>query len=914
MKQVDIRTHTVPNRPRSGNYPAGTVVSAGGGGSSSTIINEGGGMDLAEARRHFLSKTNADTAAEIISFAKGLRILSDLISKIFKKDTEGDPTDTSVMTALRVLQEIADNNEKLKKMFLRKDQEDTTNFLLNLLGGAVFGKNGFAGGLAGYGARIDEEGRAEMRALTLWEWLQVPELRYNRAEAWLGIKWNVAGAGIILSCTPDKDSTGKQLDTGICTLKLEGGELGAVATDDIAFGIYHTGTGSDSAQDSDDGRGNFTFAGFSTCYFRITGVSGESNDTFTYSLRPGYTVHPQPQMHFACYGNFTDTDRQTTKYETRTYTRLLKNQNTWEIGPQNIAMQYGDLSNLKTLGLNVDPGKYSMYLNSVYFTGEMAQMKPDGTPVRMANDRGAWSEEQHYDYYDRVSYDGRIWLCVSEDGTDTAPAKGNADWLLEVDRGADGSGYSVSLSTYERAVKIDANGNIHSSIEQKNVIAGNKNVTTSDKNVTASEFLLTTYIQAFRADTELLYASIAGNGTYSVSLNPHGCTAEADAGTVRIDSIADYENCYVDILVSCEGKSTFEKRFSVSVIRDGADGAPGKDGADGEPGKDGAPGKDGEKGDKGEQGLQGCVMRDSEWAQGTEYRNDCELASAGIRYIDIVLVRNDATETGWDVYQCLKTHTSSATITYANTTYWQKFAANVGAIFTSLIIAKNAKINFLQGNQLLVSKPDGTVTAGVSGSQSGEKVRFWAGNPTPDNAPFRVTESGEVFGTKGVFSGAVYTPFSFIQENIMPKIGTAGASGVYTVTSFNITVSPGATDARIKTVNGLRFSIMIRASKLPDDTMWKDSRFDISYSLITGDTTWPTCIVANGVTLKGKELKIYNSAVIDFMYIPKMVNGIKVHAVADLLVLNYDPDIMKIMEWDDSKFSVNPPDEDIVEL
>ena len=157
MKQVDIRTHTVPNRPRSGNYPAGTVVSAGGGGSSSTIINEGGGMDLAEARRHFLSKTNADTAAEVISFAKGLRILSDLINKIFKKDTEGDLTDTSVMTALRVLQEIADNNEKLKKIFLRKDQEDTTNFLLNLLGGIItdfIQSTDFVSGMMGTGFTI----------------------------------------------------------------------------------------------------------------------------------------------------------------------------------------------------------------------------------------------------------------------------------------------------------------------------------------------------------------------------------------------------------------------------------------------------------------------------------------------------------------------------------------------------------------------------------------------------------------------------------------------------------------------------------------------------------------------------------------------------------------------------------------
>ena len=123
--------------------------------------------------------------------------------------------------------------------------------------------------------------------------------------------------------------------------------------------------------------------------------------------------------------------------------------------------------------------------------------------------------------------------------------------------------------------------------------------------------------------------------------------------------------------------------------------------------------------------MQGCVVRDSEWTQGTEYRNDSALTSTtGVRYIDVALVRNDAVETGWDVYQCLKTHTSSASITYTNTTYWKKFAANVGAIFTSLIIAKNAKINFLQGNQLLISKPDGTVTAGMSGSQSGEKVRF----------------------------------------------------------------------------------------------------------------------------------------------------------------------------------------------
>ena len=60
MKQVDITTRTVPNRPRNDSYPIGSTVAIGAGGGSSTIINNGGGIDLAEARRHFLSKTSAD--------------------------------------------------------------------------------------------------------------------------------------------------------------------------------------------------------------------------------------------------------------------------------------------------------------------------------------------------------------------------------------------------------------------------------------------------------------------------------------------------------------------------------------------------------------------------------------------------------------------------------------------------------------------------------------------------------------------------------------------------------------------------------------------------------------------------------------------------------------------------------------
>ena len=170
----------------------------------------------------------------------------------------------------------------------------------------------------------------------------------------------------------------------------------------------------------------------------------------------------------------------------------------------------------------------------------------------------------------------------------------------------------------------------------------------------------------------------------------------------------------------------------------------------GDKGEDGTPGKDGEDG---KQGIDGCVVRDSEWALNTEYRNDSNITdgSLEIRYIDVALVPNDAVETGWDIYQCLKTHVSSESITYTNTSYWKKFPVNAGAIFTSLIIAKNAKIRFLQGNQFLIQKSDGTVTLGLSGSEEGKKIRFWVGSEDPETAPVRIDEYGNIVQGNGNF-------------------------------------------------------------------------------------------------------------------------------------------------------------------
>ena len=76
-------------------------------------------------------------------------------------------------------------------------------------------------------------------------------------------------------------------------------------------------------------------------------------------------------------------------------------------------------------------------------------------------------------------------------------------------------------------------------------------------------------------------------------------------------------------------------------------------------------GIDGTNGEPGKNGLQGCILRQSEWAKGIEYRND-EALTSGTRYLDIVIVTTGANT--FNAYKCLKTHTSSDSIPVTNTT------------------------------------------------------------------------------------------------------------------------------------------------------------------------------------------------------------------------------------------------------
>lgn len=306
--------------------------------------------------------------------------------------------------------------------FANKQFPDTFKGKMTFDDGAQFG--GFASGMTGFGGIIDKKGNAEMQSLKLRGFLEVPELRYNRVEISMGDTWYAPSAGIIESV----DTTAQTI-----TLKLEEGEIGSPRVGDICMGIFHNlNTSENATADYDDGRGNRRFAGFATCYFRITEeLDTATYKTFKYQLRPvsgAYLTqyHPAASMTFVGYGSFSNEDRQTSRYETRTYQRYLTGVSDWEFTASNIAAQYGDLSNLSIFGIEMRG--YSAYLNNIYMSGVIQQFTPGGEEVPTIIDRGVWSATETYNRNDDVYWNNGHWRCLV-DGTKTEPGKDAEEWV-----------------------------------------------------------------------------------------------------------------------------------------------------------------------------------------------------------------------------------------------------------------------------------------------------------------------------------------------------------------------------------------------------------------------------------------------------------------------------------------------------
>lgn len=303
-----------------------------------------------------LGSIESDVKASLYSQRIGIAENGAAIYLITRYDNTF-PTDTNAYSARRAIWEFAN-----------KQAPDTFKGRMTFNAGAQFGPS-YASGITGVGGFINEKGAGELESLFIRRFLEVPELRYNRVGISVGDDWSAPGAGVIESV--DKDQK-------LVTLKLEEGEIGAVAVGDICMGIFHDFDPSNNATaDSDDGRGNFSFAGFATVYFRITEVLGDRNEQFRYELRPlsaTFTkqIDPMESMTFVAYGSFTNTARQSSRYSTRTYQRYLRNVSDWKFTAKNIAAQFGDLTNLSVFGIRMSG--YSAYLDNIYLQGMISSL------------------------------------------------------------------------------------------------------------------------------------------------------------------------------------------------------------------------------------------------------------------------------------------------------------------------------------------------------------------------------------------------------------------------------------------------------------------------------------------------------------------------------------------------------------
>ena len=267
----------------------------------------------------------------------------------------------------------------------------------------------FLSGLLGYGWLIDSAGRAEMHSLTLREWLDVPELRYNRVQV-IGSEWWVTEGGII----SDVQSSGSQC---VVTLKLEEGDLNPFRPADILKGIYHTGTG------------------FQTVMLRVDAVSDDGAMTVT----PRYPqLLPQKFMDVARIGNFTDKERQRSILISSKEGRILilGDVDGWDVQPRMVKMFFGDTSGFIHPEFG-DMSGYNAFLENILMTGRIYQKSADGQTLKpVPVNKGAWEPGSYY-YYDEVTRNGCLWLCAA-DSTTAEPAEGSPDWIKRVDKGADG--------------------------------------------------------------------------------------------------------------------------------------------------------------------------------------------------------------------------------------------------------------------------------------------------------------------------------------------------------------------------------------------------------------------------------------------------------------------------------------------
>lgn len=274
-----------------------------------------------------------------------------------------------------------------------------------------------AGGMITGDMRVT--GNARMKNLSIEEYLEVPELKYNRITA-TGNEFWVTDAGVIDDVLDDDDGI------FLITLKEKPGEVTInFQYKDILRGIFYT----------QDENGKPT--GFKTAYFEVTGII----DDIHFDCISLNGVLPERFMTLARQGNKTNPNRQGSIYldGLHKFIRIIDKVTDDKIEQRNIKIQLGDLSEINHPVFGQLEG-YGALLENAYICGRLVQRNPDTGEDWIV---GAVSVqgEQVFRYKDNIPEPATITLTATELGI-TSPEdarewqyKNGSEWITIPDSG-----------------------------------------------------------------------------------------------------------------------------------------------------------------------------------------------------------------------------------------------------------------------------------------------------------------------------------------------------------------------------------------------------------------------------------------------------------------------------------------------
>lgn len=476
---------------------------------------------LLEIKNRALSKKEADTAQEVITFLKGII-------------AGGTSQFVNLIASGKITAENIDVNDTLKTQILHALVSAT---LQDVILKGQLNSETFTSGFLGSGFRLNKIGEnwvLELDEIIVRKSMQIYELIVQRARYQGGQVLHSPAGGKITAVTNggtywriEHDSPDDFIDGD--QIQCQNFKVGSVA------------------QNPD---GSTTFDGVSVKrYWRLVTSYGRGWFNLSKTDMEAGSAEPEVGDDIAVLGNRTDPARQNAYMIVSTganspYTAHLAGINSYSTEGKEVTRE-GNLSGIVDDVFGQLSG-YGLYGQNVFLRGRFS-IQSGSTTVLVPADKGTWSAGTYY-YYDRVSHNGSLWLCIAQPSTTSEPSDGSSAWEKQVEKGQDGSSAPLLyLSTTADAMTFNADGTPNPASQTISVTAKLQNVTGT------AVFTATPYV----GSTAQSNITLGGSGnTRTLTQAQWGANIDRIVITATLGSLTD--------------------TVTVVKLKDGATGAAGK--------------------------------------------------------------------------------------------------------------------------------------------------------------------------------------------------------------------------------------------------------------------------------------------------------------------------------------------------